>query len=104
MSSPFVPPRNVTKCLVERVETPDGAPAVRKSPRGGPFGRWISGLLLRRETHFLERLQHLPCVPRVIESGPDGLLVEFIEGSSLSDVRREGIPRETARKVNELPA
>jgi len=92
-------PRNATKCRVERFVTGQGEHAVRKVPRGTVWTRWISSFLLRREAHFVNRLQHLPCIPRVLETRADVLIVEYVPGRTLTDARAEGVAKPVADAV-----
>ena len=107
-SGPRAPPRRRRPQCDEGPRVPRGtrglAVAVKTSAGRGLVARW----LLRREARIFAALPRLDCVPRVLEARPDRVVTEWVDGTELFDLRREGFTAAQAaaleRAVAELHA
>lgn len=78
--------RNATKARVYREERGGRRVAVKTSAGAGFVARW----LLRRESRVFAALPPLGCVPRVLETRPDRVVTEWVDGTELFDLRLDG--------------
>lgn len=78
--------RNATKARVYVEDRGGRRVAVKTSVGAGFVARW----LLRRESRVFAALPRLACVPAVIETRPDRVVTEWVDGTELFDLRLDG--------------
>lgn len=82
--------RNATKARVWLEDRDGRRVAVKTSAGGGLVARW----LLRREARILAALPPLACAPRVVETSPERVVTEWVDGTELFDLRLRGFTPE----------
>ena len=97
--------RNATKADVWRIDDGGRALVVKTIAGRAPRpARALAAALLRREGRVLAKLAGVPGVPRLVETTPDALVVEWVPGETLFQLRKRGVSPETERRLREIVA
>jgi RIO-like serine/threonine protein kinase len=95
--------RNLSKAEVFLVRDGDRPLVVKTLARRPAISRHLlGGFLLRREGRMLAKLAGTPGVPNLVGASAATLVVEWAPGRTLFELRKKGIPPETAERIERV--